>query len=262
MGTGATVGLYRIGVGFRPLGEMLYGARITASGLHGVLFHVLRQSEPEEATWLHTHPAPKPYTLAAYYSADGALVGIRLTALGERAATALMRGWLLARERGEVLSLGSQRFRVAEVESVYDDDVLALQGQTPASRIGLRFVAPTSFRQGPGDLPLPLPGQVFRRPESIWNAQVPPMQKIPAGWLSWCEQNVFVVQHNIQTVTVAIKPREAFTGFVGEVWFEAHGRYDFERRVWATLGRLLPFCGCGRKTTMGMGAVELIEIES
>lgn len=45
----ATVGLYRIGIGFKPLGEMLYGARITASGLHGVLFRVLQQAEPAEA---------------------------------------------------------------------------------------------------------------------------------------------------------------------------------------------------------------------
>jgi CRISPR-associated endoribonuclease Cas6 len=80
------------------------------------------------------------------------------------------------------------------------------------------------------------------------------------AWLDWCEQAVFVTNHRIETATIAISQQEQFTGFVGEVHFRAHNGPDSCLRVWQAMAQLATFCGVGHKTTMGMGAVEIIKL--
>lgn len=84
------------------------------------------------------------------------------------------------------------------------------------------------------------------------------MMTLPTGWLDWCTQNVFVTQHHIETATVSIDKNDRFTGFVGEVWFEAYRGEELALRAWQALTDLAVFCGVGHKTTMGMGVVERI----
>jgi len=81
------------------------------------------------------------------------------------------------------------------------------------------------------------------------------MLRLPDGWLDWCTRDVFVTDHRIETVTVSIDQKERFTGFVGDVWFEAHQGEDIYLCAWPALTDLAAFCGVGHKTTMGMGAV-------
>ena len=77
-------------------------------------------------------------------------------------------------------------------------------------------------------------------------------------WLDWCRQEVFITRHHIETVTVDISKRESFTGFVGEVWLDAYRGDEADLCAWQALADLAAFCGVGHKTTMGMGAVELM----
>ena len=51
-------------------------------------------------------------------------------------------------------------------------------------------------------------------------------------------------------------------GFVGEVQFEAKDDAALYLSVLQGLARLAPYCGVGRKTTMGMGAVERINTDN
>jgi CRISPR-associated endoribonuclease Cas6 len=82
---------------------------------------------------------------------------------------------------------------------------------------------------------------------------------LPGDWLSWCEENVFVARHKIETVEVTISKREPlFAGFVGEVWFEALDDAVLYQSVLQGLATLATYAGVGRKTAMGMGAVECI----
>jgi CRISPR-associated endoribonuclease Cas6 len=82
---------------------------------------------------------------------------------------------------------------------------------------------------------------------------------IPADWLEWCERDVFVVEHHIQTAVVSITRSESFVGFTGQVSFRAYQGQEQYLRVWQALGTLAAVCGVGHKTTMGMGAVERIQ---
>ena len=257
-----TGNIYRLGIGFTPVNKTLDGSLVTARGLHGILYHVLemsdRQDRTQEAAWLHQHVAPKPYTLVPFYLDNGRLAGIQMNVIGERPANALTRAWLLARENGCPLALGSQKFRVGETEIVYDGPMADMVVQGRYRTLGMRFSSPTSFKQGPGDLPLPLPKAVFRRPFQVWNQQCRPLERLPQSWLEWCERSLFISKHQIQTVEVRLSPRESITGFVGEVWYKPHKGSPFQRRMLAALGRLATYVGVGRKTTMGLGAVEFL----
>jgi CRISPR-associated endoribonuclease Cas6 len=229
---------------------------ITGSGLHGLLFRTIFPARsPAEADWLHGHNAPKPLALMPLFGPEQTLTGLQLSTLSNRAADLVVGAWQQAAARPEPLALGQQMFRVAQVavaETVAFTDLLEGPG---GRQMSLRFVTPTAFRQGPGSLPLPLPRNVFDRPWQVWQRYAPAALQLPPDWLDWCEKNVFVRRHRIQTATMRIRGREQFTGFVGQVAFEALDDNDTYLRLWQALGRLACCCGTGHKTTMGMGAV-------
>jgi CRISPR-associated endoribonuclease Cas6 len=243
---------------FTPLGKPLDGRFITARGLHGLLFDSLKHVDLEEAVWLHDHAAPKPFSLVPLYSNEGYLVGMRLATITDRATLLFMRAWEWARDTERPLRLGKQAFTVSTVECVPGPGWLALARTPPESRVHFRFLSPTAFKQGPGSLPLPVPVNVFSWPMRVWQAFAPP-STLPEGWLDWCEREVFVVAHDIETVRVTISRPDDFTGFVGEVHFAAHQGSSPELSAWQALSNLAAFSGIGHKTTMGMGAVERIE---
>lgn len=252
--------IHQIGIGFHGRPHPLLGRDVTARGLHGVLYTVLRNYDPQGANWLHRHRSPKPYNLTPYYDTEsGTLAGIRLGAMTDDAADLLYHAWEEARVSGCELALGRQPFLVSRVTMVPVTTFELLSGSTPAATLGLRFLSPTAFKQGPGHLPLPLPYNVFQTPYRAWNAFAPHRLLIPSDWCDWCADDVFVAEHHIQTAAVTINHREPpFVGFVGEVWFEARSDALLYLSLFQGLGQLAAFSGVGHKTTMGMGAVELI----
>jgi len=251
--------MHHVMVGFQakdPYG--IDGRQVTARGLHGVLYHVLKQADAAETTWLHGHPSPKPYSLSPYYTQDGRLAGLRLAAVTDRVAQLFIRGWEGAQQRDEQLQLGRQAFQVRGVEHAPGASFADLAASRPDNTLALRFLSPTTFRQGPGELPLPLPGNVFSWPCRVWNAFAPSVLALPPEWLDWCDQNIFVTAHRIETAAIALDARLTLTGFVGDVVFTAYRDEPDYCHAWQALGDLAAFCGVGYKTTMGMGAVERI----
>jgi CRISPR-associated endoribonuclease Cas6 len=249
-----------IAVRFEPTYKSINANHITMRGLHGLLFHVLEQCNPPEAEWLHGHPSPKPYSMAPYYVQEGQggkLVGVRYAVLNDRAATLIYQAWQKMYHTQEELRLGKyQTFRVSHIEWIQGGSFTDVARLPPKKEITLEFLSPTAFKQGPGSLPLPLPKNVFQWPLRVWQCYAPMVLSIPADWLEWCERDVFVVGHNIQTAVVSITRSESFVGFTGQVKFQAHQGQEQYLRVWQALGTLAAFCGVGHKTTMGMGAAE------
>jgi hypothetical protein len=67
--------------------------------------------------------------------------------------------------------------------------------------------------------------------------------QLSEGWLEWFNQDVFIKQQNIETVQVTLNQKECckptcrcFTGFVGEVWFEAFRGSEIDLCAWQALG--------------------------
>ena len=252
--------MYQIGVGFQGIKRPLRGDNVTSRGLHGVLFHVLEQYNAGQATWLHQHQSPKPYTMAPYYDVEnGTLAGIRFNALTEVTAELLTSSWESVYRSGQTLRLGRQRFTVSDTACVAGPSFETLAALPPEQKVALRFLSPTTFRQGPGFLPLPLPISVFRGAYQSWCAFAPQALQCPGDWLDWCDKHVFVETHQIETVTVSLSQKSmTFTGFVGDVTFTAKSKSLLYLSIWQALAHLAPYTGVGYKTTMGMGAVGLV----
>lgn len=252
--------MYTITTTFHPHGSRLEGRHITAQGLNGLFFNVLEQANPAGGKWLHEHASPKPYSVISFYTEQGELAGLRYAAVSENAAALIAQSWQKVYQTGEILKLGRcQQFIVTDVTVEPGPGFMTLAESRPQRELRLRFLSPTSFKQGPGDLPLPLPGNVFRTPLVVWNSFAPAPLHIPDEWLTWCGRDLFVTAHQIQTATIALNRQDSFTGFVGEVTFRAYQGDDHNLCIWHALAQLAAFSGVGRKTTMGMGAVELVK---
>jgi CRISPR-associated endoribonuclease Cas6 len=251
--------MYHITVTFAPRNGSLRGQEITARGIHGLLFTLLHETHVNDSTWLHSHPSPKPFSMVPLYTEDGDLAGLRLAPIVERAASLILESWSRVRQSGRLLNLGRQKFWVRDVVCAGGPTFAELAASEAASSLRMRFLSPTAFKQGPGSLPLPLPANVFSWPLKVWHSFAPAPLALPEEWPEWCAQDVFVTEHQIQTATVAISRTESFTGFVGDVRFQAesrHPRAAMHLHIWQALAGLATFCGVGHKTTMGMGAVE------
>lgn len=254
--------MHYVAIRFQATNGILSGHNITPRALHGLLYAVLTQAAPAGADWLHKHPAPKPYTLLPYYTEPGGrLAGLRMSALNDETAGVLLRAWQRAKRHKSEQQLGGQRLCVTYVESIPGPDFETLASVEPAPQVSVRFVSPTSFRQGPGDLPLPLPVNVFRGPFMSWQAFAPNQLHLPGDWLDWCAENVFVTAHRTETVPVRLDRQHSFVGFVGEATFEALDSSVLYQATLQSLARLAPYSGVGRKTTMGLGAVEFVTEE-
>lgn len=251
--------MHQLTLTLQPRRAPLHGDTVTARGLHGLLFRALKEADPRETDWLHDHPTPKPFSLSPLYSAGGLLLGLRLGTVDERAADLFQRAFDWHRVQDNTFPLGPNLCAITNVDAETGPSWLDLAQSPPGRRVALRFLSPTSFRQGPGHSPLPVPGNVFGWPWRVWQTYGPDFG-LPSDWLDWCAREVFVIQHRIETVTAAVSKDESFTGFVGEVVFEAQQGGPGQLGLFQALARLAPYSGVGHKTTMGMGAVERIGV--
>ena len=246
--------------------------RVTPNGLQGVFHDVLKRHDPRAATWLHDHPAPKPYTLAAahYDHQRRQMAGLLISTLSQEASDCIIAAWRAAYEQRHILRFGvdgspaEQPFVITELIPIDTTAFDRLTQAPPTRNLGLHFLTATAFSQGQGDLLFPLPRNVFMRPYEVWQTFAPEEFRLPADWLDWCEHNLFCSEHDIRTVPSNISRDKRFTGFIGKAWFQVildrqddrdHNLYT---RILGALGRFITYSGIGRKTTMGMGAVEPI----
>lgn len=249
--------MFTITLLFHPTADPIDGRHVTAKGLHGLLFKALKAADPAETDWLHDHPPPKPFSLAPLYAEGGLLAGMRLGTISPRAAQLFVRAWEWHRARRKTLALGHQPLAVAEVRCAAGPGWVELVESRPVRCVELAFLSPTTFRQGPGHLPLPVPYNVFSWPWRVWQTYAPPAV-MPDDWLEWCRLELFVTDARIETVPIFITPDDRLSGFVGQARFETGKGTREQLSLLHALARLATWTGVGRKTTMGMGAVELI----
>jgi len=140
-------------------------------------------------------------------------------------------------------------------------DLIQLHGdQKPA----LLFASPASFHSEGIDLPLPLPGMVYRSIWRKWNAY----SRFPINndWLTvldHCIQIEQISNLNTRRWKFAEGGRGAVTGFVGTVRFALAERACVQlggdpleaKEVLETLTIYAFYSGVGRKTSWGMGQV-------
>lgn len=247
---------------FKPINQPLDGRHITLSGYRGLLYRgVLETANPDYRQQLHDHPTPKPYSMVPYFEQNGHLAGIRYVAFNEITAHLLMDGWQHAEYSGIELNLGRKSFLAENVQHIPGTNFQELANVPAGKEMSLGFVSPTLFKQGPGSIPLPLPRNVFMRPIAVWNAFAPRGLHIGVDWLDWADKNLFIVSHELRTVDINYNTKNQLVGFVGRVSYQAMGKLANKNlRIWQSLGHFLPLCGTGSRTTIGLGAVERLDV--
>ena len=223
--------------------------------LHANLLKWIAAASSDVADVLHERPVRKPFTLAGLRAdRETGAWRWRITLLGDRLLEPLLAG---GRSVG-VLDLNGSEVPVAwsdiRVRTKQYDDLVS--EATEARYLNVRFVSPTTFRQGRLDLPLPEPGAVFHSWLSRWNDFAPPHLRMSTELLDVVHEHVAVARIGQLHTQRHDLGRSSPVGFVGAVTFAITRARRLSRVDVRRLNALVDyaeFCGTGRKTTQGMG---------
>jgi CRISPR-associated endoribonuclease Cas6 len=240
---------------------------------------------------LHDQNGLKPYTVstllddrghairAGRWLEPGASCWLRFTSLEEKLSELVLKkiipnlpdrvrlyemefrldGWTLERAQHPWAS-----------QSDYVNLVQELSSDARLRQVRLEFASPTAFRVDQADLPLPLPGSVFRSYWQKWNAFAPETLQIHEKWPAFAAQCITVSELtgiNSEQWRFAEGTHGAATGFTGTVSFNLLPRHQCLdwREQWVdsaplmqTLTRFAFYCGTGHHTTVGLGQTRLL----
>lgn len=241
-----------------------------AIGLHAWFLDQVRQFDPQLSAALHDGESEKPFTISRLEGMTENAAGVpqlRASHAYRWCVSALskpvvrwMADWL--KSPPDVIELRNAPLRVVKWSIAQAPTTYAQLFETecpPAPKVALNFVSPTAFRRKGHHLPLPLPTNVFHSYLRRWNDfSGDPFDQ--EEYLSWVDESVVVVRHQIQSMKVVAGKRGAVTGFVGAVEFglarAAEAEVDY-KQLFVALGQLAPYCGTGHKTTFGLGQTRL-----
>ncbi|GAK61621.1 CRISPR-associated protein [Candidatus Vecturithrix granuli] len=260
---------------------------VQGPALQGMFLHLLESVDPAVMQRLHADNRYRPYTLSPLGVEDlpvsgpsrernfqgfrlsrqemlqpGQPCSVRITLLEDDLFPTFSRYFLAQAE--PTFRLGNVEFQVTNVLVAgdngnpwsryisYPELIAHAARQQRQCRIGLRFLSPTSFRNGDVDLPLPWPRLVFQSYLKRF-CEFYPVDFLPdfaeqvecytgIGRLDW-----------IRTETIKTK-NVLLVGFTGDVWFHIDPKAPPDL-VWQMnlLADFALFCGTGRKTTIGLG---------
>ena len=122
----------------------------------------------------------------------------------------------------------------------------------PIREFQLKFNTPTAFAQGKFQLPLPVPGLMFRSWLLSWN-EFAPVYLGGGELIGYLVEAIALKRHRIQTLPFRVN-KGMVNGFVGEVTLQALYKTD---SLLVNVANLLvnysQFAGTGIKTRLGMG---------
>lgn len=249
------------------------------------------RASPEMAQGLHDLNGPKPYTvstllddrgrplLAGSWLQTNKPVWLRWTAFEPRLAELLQKKVLPNLPNN--LSLYKMGFRLEGFtldpaqhpwadQTSYAD--LAQKAALPEKShiVRMEFATPTAFRSEGVDIPLPVPGHVFRGCWQKWNAYAPEPLQIHPLWPEFANACLMVSELsgiNTERWVFAEGTRGAATGFTGIAGFtilpkkqcgEFAPYWEGSDRVLQNLAQFSFFCGIGHHTTIGLGQTRLL----
>ena len=136
--------------------------------------------------------------------------------------------------------------------------------------VRIEFLTPTAFRDQGKDLPLPLPGSVFRSLYERWNSFTPPALHLHDSWPEFARDCIIIEELtavNSDRWVFAEGSHGAATGFTGTVGFQLLAQRhagDWAEQwhgasgVVQALARFAFFTGIGHHTSIGMGQARLL----
>ncbi len=225
------------------------------AGLHRLVLEWVGLVNPALAA--ASHDPRKPYTISPLWRGEDGRFSFVVGALAEGVAGALQAG---CERYGPTIGLGPMQYRVEGVAIEREVSWPELAGGPAATVFPVRLLSPTRTTEpggAPRALPAPTAESYFASWLAQWNRWAPdPALAIDKAMLAVVKEHVQVATCGVRTVTVRLFGGY-FTGYVGELTFEAGRRLPGEaRQRLATLARFANYCGTGKATSGGMGQTE------
>jgi len=214
--------------------------------IHAQFFQWLAIAAPTLTEQLHQQNQ-LPFTLSL---SSGSHPKLQISLLQKEILAPLLLG--LSKDLGAEIQLAKIACHIGHSINIVQTNQFKQLAQTaPQEVIELRFLSPTSFKQGQDVQPFPLPEMVFSSLHRRWNTFAPNKLQLPkVDWQS------LVAMYELKTKTFRMEGG-AEIGAVGWV------RYRFpdpeQARIATILAHFAFFSGVGRKTAMGMGQTRLID---
>lgn len=137
--------------------------------------------------------------------------------------------------------------------------------------IRLEFVSPTSFGNNGKDIPIPIPGMLFRSLWQKWNAFCPESMQVDDRWPKFASDCILVNEltavHTLRW-EFAEGTRGVSTGFMGTVGLSLMPKSKIDEAwkpfwegadvVMQSLAQYAFYCGIGHHSTFGMGQSRLV----
>lgn len=223
--------------------------------LHANLLRWIGAIDPEISTTVHDRPVRKPFTTSGLERADAETWRWRVTLLDDDLWQPLWSGALLT----GALDIDGRIYPVRwpDAQVTHRSYESLLTGIRPATQYRMAFVSPTTFSAGELDMPLPEPSAVIHSWLSRWNEFAPAVRRIDVAVLDVVHACVGITAiDRMYTRPHDLGRGRPPVGFLGEVTFAiTKARSLDQAHVWQlnALADYAPFCGTGRKTTLGMG---------
>jgi CRISPR-associated endoribonuclease Cas6 len=221
--------------------------------LHALFYQWLALGDYSLAVQTHDDDGPRPFTVSPLRRLNGQ-PALCLTLLEDGLWPALSQGIALTPTvelMGRPLTLPAGG---PQVEQCSYADLAA--GARAETRIGVRFLSPTSFRSHEMHYPLPDPGLVYQSWLARWNTFAPEEVRINVALLDVVAAHVGVGRYELRTEMVDLGEERKVVGFVGMVQYNVL-RAGMIGEEWVrrlnVLADYAAFCGTGHKTAQGMG---------
>lgn len=236
--------------------------------VRGLVYELLRLGDAALAERVHELQPHKPFTVSPIRKprqAEGQPPArqrhFRVATLTTEVAVALLQAVAAVQQDGAEVTLGGDRYaldlRRGAVRPERELAYQALLQAPPLHSVELRVLSPAAFRDGPHNVPLPLPGPLLRSLLAKWNAFSESVA-IPPGVAEQLPTAVVLPDHDIKVRRLRLADRTE-VGFVGRVRLSLHQRQPELEQAFATLVHYSEFAGIGARCTMGMGQVRVAE---
>ncbi|WP_456438341.1 CRISPR-associated endoribonuclease Cas6 [Desulfurobacterium sp.] len=223
--------------------------------VHALFFSILPEDISEK---IHSQKSTKPFTICfeKFFRENGenevSKLKLKVTLLDDFLFPYFSQGVILGEKK---LYMGSTAIRKKEILSIEHKSYEDLIGNTEENRDFLfYFKTPTTFKKGSSDYPLPEPVLIFKNLLKKWNKFSPFKIEISTKELLKLLQIGGVW---IKTRKFSLLPNGKTIGFYGRVFINVRTEKKETLRKLNILFNFSSFSGIGRKTTMGMGNVEL-----
>ncbi len=228
-------------------------------------YNMLLEADPKLSRKVHDELDPKPFTVSSLIRKGKGQYYIRYTTLINDLYELLI-GILFDKFRNnEKMKFAGWEFEIERLVLGGADEKLAAitdyrsLWKNPVKKdFSFKFISPTSFRSGIGNLPFPLPYSIYNGLLKKWNSYAPSDLLIDNDILEAVTEHVFPARYSIRTILVEQRNAKLI-GFMGRCFFEVIGKVsdDILHKL-TVLSEDAYFAGVGMKTTQGMGQTLII----